>query len=106
MSFGKNLEKIRKDNKVSQATLGKVLGITQQMVSNYEKGSSQPNIELLVKMADYFKTSIDALVGYTPVNNDTMIAQRDRLMEYYDKLTEADREKCFTIMQTIISVKQ
>lgn len=105
MSFGKNLEKLRKDNRVSQAKLGQVLGITQQMVSNYEKESSQPNIELLVKMADFFKVSIDALVGYTPVNSEERMSQRDRLLEYYDRLTEADRDKCFTIMQTIISMK-
>ncbi len=105
MSFGKNLEKLRKDNKVSQARLGEVLGITQQMVSNYEKESSQPNIELLVKMADFFKVSIDALVGYSPINNEEMVTQRERLLNYYDRLTEADRDKCFTIMQTIISMK-
>lgn len=105
MSFGKNLEKLRKDNKVSQARLGEVLGITQQMVSNYEKESSQPNIELLVKMADFFKVSIDALVGYSPVNSEEMVTQRERLLNYYDRLTEADRDKCFTIMQTIISMK-
>lgn len=105
MSFGKNLEKLRKDNKVSQARLGEVLGITQQMVSNYEKESSQPNIELLVKMADFFKVSIDSLVGYSPINNEEMVTQRERLLNYYDRLTEADRDKCFTIMQTIISMK-
>lgn len=105
MSFGNNLEKLRKENKVSQAKLGEVLGITQQMVSNYEKDSSQPNIELLVKIADFFKVSIDALVGYTPVNDEVKLAQKDRLMEYYDRLSEADRDKCFTIMQTIISMK-
>lgn len=105
MSFGNNLEKLRKENKVSQAKLGEVLGITQQMVSNYEKDSSQPNIELLVKIADFFKVSIDALVGYTPVNDEVKLAQRDRLMEYYDRLSETDRDKCFTIMQTIISMK-
>ena len=105
MSFGKNLEKLRKDNKVSQARLGEVLGITQQMVSNYEKESSQPNIELLVKMADFFKVSIDAFVGYSPVNSEEMVTQRERLLNYYDRLTEADRDKCFTIMQTIISMK-
>ncbi len=105
MSFGKNLEKLRKENRVSQAQLGKVLGITQQMISNYENDSSQPNIEFLTKIADYFKVSIDALVGYKPVNDETLTSQRDRLLNYYDRLSEADRDKCFTIMQTIISVK-
>ena len=48
MSFGDNLERIRKDKKVSQAKLGAALGLTQQMVSSYEKGTSSPNIEVLI----------------------------------------------------------
>ena len=63
MSFGDNLERIRKDKKVSQAKLGAALGLTQQMISSYEKGMSSPNIEVLVKIADYFGVSIDFLVG-------------------------------------------
>ena len=59
MSFGDNLERIRKDKKVSQAKLGAALGLTQQMVSSYEKGTSSPNIEVLVKIADYFGVEIE-----------------------------------------------
>ena len=101
MSFGDNLERIRKDKKVSQAKLGEALGLTQQMVSSYEKETSSPNIEVLVKIADYFSVSIDMLVGHV-VKSPEANSPRARLTRYFEKLNDVDREKCLAIVQAIV----
>ncbi|MCR5607837.1 MAG: helix-turn-helix domain-containing protein [Lachnospiraceae bacterium] len=101
MSFGTNLERIRKDKKVSQAKLGEALGLTQQMVSSYEKETSSPNIEVLIKIADYFSVSIDTLVGHV-VKAPEANTPRARLTRYFEKLNDVDREKCLAIVQTIV----
>ena len=101
MSFGDNLERIRKDKKVSQAKLGAALGLTQQMISSYEKGMSSPNIEVLVKIADYFGVSLDALVGHV-VNTPSANSPKARLARYFERLSDVDKDKCITIVQTII----
>lgn len=101
MSFGDNLERIRKDRKVSQAKLGEALGLTQQMVSSYEKETSSPNIEVLLKTADYFNVSIDTLVGHV-VKSPEANSPEAKLLRYFEKLNDDDKEKCLTIIQTII----
>lgn len=101
MSFGANLERIRKDKKVSQAKLGKELGITQQMVSSYEKEIASPNVEVLIKIADYFNISIDTLVGHE-VKNSEINPTEARFFQYFKNLTELDRERCVTIAKTLL----
>lgn len=105
MSFGRNLERIRKDKKVSQATLGEELGLTQQMISSYEKGTSSPNVEILKKIADYFNVSIDTLVGYVP-NSPEISSAEARFLRYFETLNEIDREKCIMIAQTLIQDRE
>ncbi len=106
MSFGKNLERLRKEFKVSQAEIGRVLGVTQQMISNYEKDCNEPNFAGLVKIAEYFGTSTDALLDHYPVSDEYVRSQRDRLLRYYDGLSSADRDKCFTVVQTVVSLNR
>lgn len=105
MSFGRNLERIRKNRKVSQATLGEELGLTQQMISSYEKDTSSPNIEILTKIADYFNISIDNLVGYVP-NKANITSAEARFLRYFETLNEMDREKCIMIAQTLIQDRE
>lgn len=105
MSFGKNLERIRKTRKVSQAALGEELGLTQQMISSYEKGISSPNVEILVKIADYFHVSLDVLVGYTP-KKPQVTPTESRFLRYFETLNEMDREKCITIAETLIKDRE
>lgn len=105
MTFGANLERIRKDKKISQAKLGESLGLTQQMISSYEKELSSPNIDVLIKISDYFNVSIDMLVGHV-VNTVTANTSEARLIRYFQNLTELDREKCITIVETILKDRE
>lgn len=60
----KQLNKLRKLKGVSQKQLANELGdINQQTISHYETGTREPNIQTLIKLADYFDVSIDYLVG-------------------------------------------
>ena len=104
MAFGENLEMIRKQKKVSQTKLGKVLGLTQQMISSYEKNMSSPNIDVLIKIANYFNVSIDYLLGHT-TSPSTYENAEGRLLRYFNGLSELDKEKCLTIIQTLLTVR-
>lgn len=105
MSFGRNLERIRKDHHISQAKLGEMLGLTQQMISSYEKGTSSPNIEVLIRIANYFKISLDTLVGYTPPTLDESSSEL-RLVHYFHELTSSDKEKCLVIIRTLLEDRE
>ena len=61
--LGKQLQLVRKNKGVTQAQVAAELGVTQNAYSNWEKGKAAPSIESLIKLADFFDTSIDFLCG-------------------------------------------
>ena len=61
MSFPERLAATRKSKGLSQEALGELVGLTKLQIYRYEKGSSQPTLEVLKKMALALNCSIDAL---------------------------------------------
>lgn len=58
-----NIKILRKKGSFSQDELSAQLGIKRTSLSGYEVGSTEPNIELLAKLSQFFKVSIDQLIN-------------------------------------------
>ena len=56
------LKKIRKQKKLSQLKVAMDLSISREALSYYENGKRSPDIEMLIKLSDYFNVSIDYLI--------------------------------------------
>lgn len=56
---------LREDNDLTQSEIAKILGCTQQTYSRYETGEITIDINSLVKLAKFYNTSLDYLVGLT-----------------------------------------
>lgn len=61
--FASNLRALRKEKKFSQQKLASQVGVTQQCVSEWEKGKIEPTMSPLWRLADVFEVSIDYLIG-------------------------------------------
>lgn len=61
--IGQNLEIIRKENKITQKELAKIIGISEATYVNYKNGKTPIQTEILKKFAIYFNVSLDWLVG-------------------------------------------
>ena len=59
------LRDVREDNDKTQAQMAEFLGCTQQSYSRYENQKAQMSYEVLCRLADYFETSVDYLLGRT-----------------------------------------
>ena len=59
------LKEIREDKDYKQSDIAKVLNTTQQQYSKYELGLQVMPIERLVKLAKFYNTSVDYLIGLT-----------------------------------------
>ena len=59
------LRELRKERGISQLKLAMDLGMNQNSISRYETGERQADYETLIAFADYFKVSIDYLLGRT-----------------------------------------
>ena len=56
------LKKFRKQNRITQRSLAEALHISQTSVSKYERGESEPDLEMVIKMADFFGVTIDEFI--------------------------------------------
>ena len=63
MTFSENLKELRKEKEIGQETLALELSVSVKTVSHWETGYTQPSIEQLIKIADYFCVSLDELLG-------------------------------------------
>lgn len=67
--LSQRLKQLRSENNLTQAQLADILGIAKTTLAAYEQGKSEPNITLLIKMANYFSVTIDYIVGKTNCSN-------------------------------------
>ena len=58
---------LREDKDLTQSYLAKLLGCTQQTYSRYESGEITIDIYNLIKLAEFYDTSCDYLLGLTNV---------------------------------------
>ena len=63
--FAERLRSLRTERNVTQKDLGELLGVKNFSIYTYEKGRSEPTIDGLIALADFFDVSIDYLVGRT-----------------------------------------
>lgn len=63
MSSENRIAKMRKLLGYSQAQLAEMMGVAQNTISNWEKGSREPNYETLKKLSRLFNCTIDDLIG-------------------------------------------
>lgn len=88
--IGNKLKKLR--GKRTQEEIASKIGVSRARYSHYENGRSEPDMEILQKMADYFAVSTDYLLGWTydpKVNETTHTIRKDNLS--FDSLFEINK---------------
>lgn len=59
------IRKFRKEMHLTQVELAERLGTTQRNISNWEIGARMPDLETMIRLADFFDVSVDELIGRT-----------------------------------------
>lgn len=58
---------LREDSDKSQSTIAQMLNVSQATYSRYETGDLDIPSQALIKLAEYYHTSVDYLLGLTSV---------------------------------------
>ena len=67
-----NLKNARIKKGIKAIDLAKALNVSKQTISNWENGKRNPDLDTLIKLADFYEVSLDYLVGREKeINNDT-----------------------------------
>ena len=90
-----NLKPLRKKLQLSQQQVADKLGIKQTSYSYYEIGKNEPDISTLIKLADFYKVPIDALVErkFHDIDFSKFTDTHFELTEKISNLTEVQCEK-------------
>ena len=59
--IGNKIKTLRTTNNLNQSELSELLNVTQASLSTYENGNKLPSLDVLIRIADYFKVSLDWL---------------------------------------------
>ena len=91
MSFGSRLRKLRKENKLNQKELAKQFNTSKTAISNYERNYRKPDIDKVIKMADFFDVSVDYMLDRTNYRVPEWLHNkpRDERDEYLDIINQA-----------------
>ncbi len=58
------IKELRAKYNINQKELAKITGLSQKSISNYENSQTFPNVEVLIKLADYFHVTVDSLLEH------------------------------------------
>ena len=61
--IAENLKYLRTKNNFSQQTLSETLGIPRTTLGDYERGKTEPNISMMLRMARLFDVTVDELIS-------------------------------------------
>lgn len=89
---------LRKREKLTQEELAKKLHLNQTTLSKWEKDKSIPDIETLIKLANFYNCSIDYLVGRKNFEQEKKTEQVEPTIEEF--LTEAQKE-CIELIKQL-----
>ncbi len=64
-SMNLRIRDMREDNDLTQKQISSVINCDQSLYSKYERGEREIPLSLIIKLADYYNTSIDYLTGRT-----------------------------------------
>lgn len=91
--LGERLKSLRQEYKITQEELAKNVGVTTSMIGMYETNARKPSYEVLLKIADYFNTTADYLLG-----NSNMRVPEETLKKWdnkYNKDGELEKQVRF-----------
>ena len=93
----RNLKTLRKQNNLKQQDIANILKIKQQTYSAYENDLTEPDINTLIKLADYYNVSIDFLCDHN--NNITLTPEQQELLNLFNKLDKNEQQNIIAYLQ-------
>lgn len=65
----RRIKDLREDADLKQRELAAILNCSQRVYSNYERGDLDIPTEVLIKLAIYYNTSVDYILGLTDIKD-------------------------------------
>ncbi len=97
-----NLRKLRLEAGVTQKQLADAVSVSQQSINKYENHNIEPDIETLIRLSDFFHTSVDVLIGHAAPPETKLSAEETRLLEEYRRLSDGQRRSVRSVVHAFL----
>jgi transcriptional regulator with XRE-family HTH domain len=102
--MSERIRRIRKQKGLSQTDLGELIGVSQQVITNYERGAREPNVEILLKIAGALGVTIEALIGEKSFKPEDMTPRAlQKRFELIKKLPPEKQKAFINMVDAFIS---
>ena len=91
------LKNLRENQELSQRELAEILGVSQQTVASWEVSRTEPNHDILQKIADLFNVSTDYLLG-REVAGASISEEEKRLLSDYQSLNAEGKQTLLNVL--------
>ena len=98
------LFELRTGEGLSQRDIARIMNVSQGTYNNWENEKTQPSIEQLIALAEYFSVSVDYLIGNSDdfiriLSNEVISSDEKSLLKYYRELSEPAKQGLLSFVQ-------
>lgn len=108
-----NLKVLREESGTTQKQLAEAVSVSQQSINKYENHNIEPDIATLIRIADYFHTSVDYLIGHSTSRNlDTIVysvsltPEEMKLIHDFKRLSSKEKQSICLIFENYLANKK
>jgi transcriptional regulator with XRE-family HTH domain len=104
-TFGQRLLRLRQARGYSQRELGDRVGVSQRMMTYYEREAEHPPAYLLPRLAETLGVTVDELMGVRPVKEQAAAPRNTRLwrkLREVEKLPPGDRKAVLKFVDALL----
>ncbi len=103
---GARVARLRRDRGITQIELAEKLGVTQSVVSDYERDTLRLNSELIVQLTEILGASADEILGLEKASRSERGLSNRRLyrqLQSIDKLPKRDQQALLRTIAAFLS---
>ena len=90
IKIGKTIQQIRKSNGYTQEKLAEEIEVSVRYISDIEQDRAKPSYEILIKICNLFKISLDQIFSeYISIRDNKTLEYQ---LSGYDKLSDDDKK--------------
>jgi len=101
------MKELRESRKTSQQSMSFVCNVSQTMISKYELGQAEPDIQTLILIAKHFSVTVDYLIGISddkmPIDTVSMFDDEKEIMYDYKQLDEVNKAKASAFIKGLLA---
>lgn len=98
--FNEKLKIARKQKSLSQAALGKLLGVQAQTVGRWETGKSKPNVETLNKLCEILDVTLHYFISEEHIDYQLTLDETF-IIKKYRELSDDGKEIIVALIKTL-----